>query len=225
LERRDALAVVGGGTQSAATAEAAARAPAAAAAAAAAVVELAPPAIDAVFPFSDKNLPRLVISNNRLSVVDPPPEGWWKYDCRCAWVISERGVAAGCGVVRWAVKLGFSDKFHRGNAIGRNFCVGVASENFTEFTEYFPKQSWFFKNDYMVANGRKDGDVFTPRPFATQDTVTVELERAPGVVGVLRVRVAGKMPREWRGLPSDGMLWPIVCLVHPSQSYTMVAPP
>jgi hypothetical protein len=77
----------------------------------------------------------------------------------------------------------------------------------------------------MVANGRKDGDVFTPRPFATQDTVTVELERAPGVVGVLRVRVAGKMPREWRGLPSDGMLWPIVCLVHHKQSYTMVALP
>jgi hypothetical protein len=224
LERRDALAVVGGGTQSAATAEAAARTPAAAAAAAAAVFELAPPAIDALFPFSDKNLPGLVISNNRLSVVDPPLEGRWG-PYRCAWVISERGVAAGCGVVRWAVKLGFSDKFHRGNAIGRNFCLGVASKNFTEFTESSPKQSWFFRNDYMVANGRKDGDVFTPRPFATQDTVTVELERAPGVVGVLRVRVAGKTPREWRGLPSDGMLWPIVCLVHPSQSYTMVALP
>jgi hypothetical protein len=221
LERRDALAVVGGGTQSAATAEAAARAPAAAAAAAA-VVALAPPAIDALFPFSDKNLPSLAISNDRLSVVDPTLTTW---AYRCTWVISERGVAAGCGVVRLAVKLGFSDTFGRYDAIGRNFCLGVASENYTEFTESFPKQSWFFRNDYMVANGRKDGDVFTPRPFATKDTVTVELERAPGVVGVLRVRVAGKMPREWRGLPSDGMLWPIVCLIHPKQSYTMVALP
>ena len=200
LERRDALATVGGGAQSAATAEAAARAPAAAAAPAAAVVALAPPAIDALFPFNDKNLPGLVISNNRLSVAHPTLDPWG----HCAWVLSEHGVAAGCGVVRWAVKLGFSATFGRCKAIGRNFCLAVASENFTQFTESFPKQSWFFRNDYMVANGRKEGDVFTPRPFATQDTVTVELERAPGVVGVLRVRVAGKTPREWRGLTCCG---------------------
>jgi hypothetical protein len=212
LERRDAAAAVGGSAQSAATA----------AAAAAAVAVAAYTGPDALFPFAD-GLPDVVISNNRLTVANPTPQTWRSRSC--AWVLSERGVAAGCGVVRWAVKLGFSDKFGRYNAEGRNFCLGVASDKFTEFTECFPKQSWFFKNDYMVVNGRKVGDVFTPRPFATQDIVTIELERAPGVVGVLRVWVAGKTPREWRGLPSDGMLWPLVCLVHGKQSYTMVVLP
>jgi hypothetical protein len=121
------------------------------------------------------------------------------------------------------VKLGFSAKFGRYDAVGRNFCFGVASDKFTEFAEHSPKNSWFFRNDYMVANGQKQGDVFTPRPLATQDIVAVEVERAPGVDGVLRVRVAGKTPREWRGLPSDGMLWPMVCLQIEEQSYTMIA--
>jgi hypothetical protein len=213
LERRDAEAAVGGSAQSAATA--------AGAAAAVAVAAYTGPA--ALFPFTD-GLPDVVISNNRLTVAKPTLQRWG-INGGCAWVRSEHGVAAGCGVVRWAVRLGFSGTFGRYDAIARNFCLGVASDKFTEFTELFPKQSWFFRNDYMVVNGRKAGDVFTPRPFATQDIVTVELERAPGVVGVLRVWVAGKMLREWRGLPSDGMLWPLVCLVHAQQSYTMVALP
>ena len=54
--------------------------------------------------------------------------------------------------------------------------------------------------------------------------MTVELERAPGVDGVLRVWVAGKTPRELRGLPRDVMLYPIVGLSY-EPSCTMVQPP
>jgi hypothetical protein len=48
---------------------------------------------------------------------------------------------------------------------------------------------------------------------------------APGVDGVLRVQVAGKTLRELKGLPRDGMLYPIVCMCERYQSYTMVALP
>lgn len=47
----------------------------------------------------------------------------------------------------------------------------------------------------MVANGQRQGDLFSPRPFALRDVVIIELEPAPGVDSVLRVRVAGKTPR------------------------------
>ena len=75
----------------------------------------------------------------------------------------------------------------------------------------------------MVADGQLQSDVFTPPAFTTDNVVTVELERAPGVDGLLRVRVAGKTPRELRGLPSDGMLYPIVCLCNSKQSISIVA--
>ena len=74
----------------------------------------------------------------------------------------------------------------------------------------------------MVANGQRQGDLFSPRPFALRDVVIVELEPSPGVDSVLRVRVAGKTPRELRGLPGDSMLYPIVCLRNSLQSYTVV---
>ena len=59
--------------------------------------------------------------------------------------------------------------------------------------------------------------------FTAGDVVTVELKRAPGVEGVLRVGHGGA-PRELRELPRDGMLYPIVGLCHSTQSViTMVA--
>ncbi len=53
----------------------------------------------------------------------------------------------------------------------------------------------------MFADGQLQGAYLDSPAFAAGDVVTVELERAPGVDGVLRVRVAGKTPREWKGLP------------------------
>ncbi len=53
--------------------------------------------------------------------------------------------------------------------------------------------------------------------------MTFELQRAPGVRGVLRVRVAGKKGMELRGLPKDGVLYPIVGLANGAQSCSMVA--
>ena len=62
----------------------------------------------------------------------------------------------------------------------------------------------------MVANGQQQGDKFHPELFASGDVVTLELERARGADGVLRARVAGKTPRELKGLRRDGVLYPIV---------------
>ncbi len=127
-------------------------------------------------------------------------------------------MAAGCGVVRWALQLSKEDG-------GYAFRLGVASDAFRGYTEHLPKQSWFFLNYCMVAEGKRQGDSFHPNPFSAGDVVTVELERARGVDGVLRVRVAGKVARELRGLPRDGMLYPIVGLWNKQQSVTMVALP
>ncbi len=91
-------------------------------------------------------------------------------DCE-AWARSERSVAAGCGVVRWALQL---DEYE-------DFRVGVASDFFSGYTESLPELSWFFQKDCMVADGEQQGDDFKPQPFASGDIVTVELERAPGV--------------------------------------------
>ena len=131
---------------------------------------------------------------------------------------SERGVAAGCGVVRWALQLGKEDG-------GQVFRVGVVSDAFSGYTGCWPKHAWFFQDFCMVAGGQRQGDYIDPPPFAAGDVVTFELERAPGVDSVLRVRVAGKIARELRGLPRDGVMYPIVGLFNKKQSITMVALP
>jgi len=166
------------------------------------------------FAFSscaEHKAPDVVLSPDRLTVTQTTRYAY-------AWARSELGVAAGCGVVRWAVQLGKESG-------GLVSMVGVASDAFSGYTEAYPKQSWFFQDDGIWADGQQQGGYFDPKPFGPGDVVTVELERAPGVDGVLRVRVAGKTPREWRGLPRDGMLYPIVCMCHQYQSYTMVALP
>ena len=143
------------------------------------------------------------------------------------WARSERGVGAGCGVVRWAVHLNRKN----GNTLygGHMFMFGVASDAFKEYTEERPKQSWHFEDACAVADGQQQGSFFYPwpeaRPFAAGDVVTVEMERAPGVDGVLRMRVAGRTPQELRGLPRDGTLYPIVSLHSSGQSCSMVALP
>ena len=64
---------------------------------------------------------------------------------------------------------------------------------------------------------------FDTPAFTAGDVVTVEVERAPGADGLLRVRVDGKRVRELRGSPSDGLLYPIVSLYNTVQSIAMVA--
>ena len=120
--------------------------------------------------------------------------------------------------MRWTLQLGKESG-------GFSFRVGVASDAFSGYTEATPTQSWFFRNHSMCADGHFQHGLFDSTAFAAGDVVTVELERARGVDGVLRVRVAGKIAREWRGLPRDGMLCPIVCLCNSKQRYTMVALP
>ena len=120
--------------------------------------------------------------------------------------------------MKWALQLGKQ----KGSF---SFRVGVASDAFSGYTEIRCEQLWYFSEDCMLADGQLQGGFFDPPAFAAGDVVTVELERAPGVDGVLRVRVAGKVARELRGLPRDGMLYPIVCLDNSKQSYTMVALP
>ena len=121
--------------------------------------------------------------------------------------------------MKWALQLGEEQ-----GVIFSFFRVGVASDSFSGYTDYWPEQSWFFQHGNMVSNGHQQGATFDPPPFAAGDVVTVELERAPGVDSVLRVRLAGKVARELKGLPSDGVMYPIVGLIQ-KQSYTMVALP
>jgi len=226
LARCGAEAAVGGGARPApaparAAAAAAAHAPApaparAAIAVAAAAAAAAPPAAAALFSFSSRaehKAPDVVISPDHLTVTRPaaPPFSY-------AWARSERGVGAGCGVVRWALQLSKKSG-------GDWFRMGVASDAFSGYTECWPERSWVFSDYCMYADGQRQGGLFDSPPFAAGDVVTVELERAPGVDGVLRVRVAGKIARELKGLPKEGMLYPIVCLSNKKQSYTMVAPP
>jgi hypothetical protein len=165
-----------------------------------------------LFPLIDrkeKTVSDVVISPDRLTMSRRTAHG-------CAWACSNVGVGAGYGVVRWAVQLSKEGGF-------MSFMVGVASEAFRSNAVIYPKHAWFMRNDSMIADQRQQGDLFQPHPFTAGDVVIVELERAHGVDGKLRVRVAGKTPREMVGLPRNGMLYPILGLSHYFQSATMVA--
>ena len=135
-----------------------------------------------------------------------------------AWARSERGAAPGCGVVRWALQLQLDDDDCDDEAREHAFKVGVCSDYFSGYAEHDPELCHYFENQ---DNGTE--------PFAAGDVVTLELHRAPGVenVDVLRVRVAGKKPqsRRLKRVPSDCMLYPIVCMSNEYQSYTMVQVP
>jgi hypothetical protein len=122
--------------------------------------------------------------------------------------------------VKWAVKLSKED----GDEVHR---VGVVSDAFTRYTEYWPKQSWFFQNNRIFVDGEQQGATTSMGAFFSEgDVVTVELERRPGQDGVMRVRVAGKaFVRDMTALPRDGTLYPAVCLGNSEQSYSMVAAP
>jgi hypothetical protein len=143
-----------------------------------------------------------------------------------AWVRCERGFPPGCGAVKWAVKLGDDS--------GGRVCVNVlavVSDAFTGYNGYHPSGSWCFQNDMIHVDGQEvrgqnGSPYFAPWFFAKGDVVSVELERRPGQDGVMRVRVAGKAPKQdMTGLPRDGMLYPAVCLLNDKQSYTMLPLP
>ena len=135
------------------------------------------------------------------------------------WVRSRRGVGAGRGLVRWAVLLGK-------DCGGQAFRLGVASEAFNAYSQVnFPEHSWYFRNECAVADGEQQGGSFSTPCFDAGDVVTFELQRRAGVDCVLRVRVAGKPPREISGLPKDGMLYPIVCVTNDRQRLAMVPLP
>jgi hypothetical protein len=135
-----------------------------------------------------------------------------------AWVRCERGFPPGCGAVKWAVKLGDLDG-------GQVNVLGVVSDAFTECTRFYPSGSWCFQNDMILVEGKKQGGVSSGF-FDSGDVVSVELERRPGQDGVMRVRVAGKAPKQdMTGLPRDGMLYPAVCVLNDEQSCTMLPRP
>ena len=167
-------------------------------------------------PFStdpSHSAPDVILSPDGLTVTRSTNLGF-------AWARCARGVDEGCGVVRWAVQLSKESGYGV-------FCVGVASDAFDDYTGSagWPKHSWYFCDSCAFADGQPHRRLFQPPPYAAGDVVTVELQRTPGVDGVLRVWVAGKTPRELRGLPKDGMMYPIVCLSNNEQSISMVALP
>ena len=100
------------------------------------------------FPFSGRTehtAPTVALSPDRLTATktaDSFSLGW-------AWARSERGVGAGCGVVRWAVQLSQESG-------GQVFMVGVASDAFRGyFAEYPPKELWFFITLYQFCTVMK----------------------------------------------------------------------
>jgi hypothetical protein len=142
-----------------------------------------------------------------------------------AWARSESDLGAACGVVRWAMQ------FSQEGCL--SVCVGVAAESFRELTAKLsprsggPRQVWFFDfgDDCVFADGEEQGRFITQNMrFAARDVVTVELQRARGVDGVLRLLIAGEAPQELWGLPRDGVLYPIVGLGY-KESVTMIALP
>jgi hypothetical protein len=170
-----------------------------------------------LFAFSDRKEHKardLVLSPDFLCVSRPSaPAGGSN-----GWARSERGVGAGFGVTRWAIRLGNEDG-------GYQYKIGVASADFRDYCAAWPEHTYFFQQHYVMANGQHVASYEADKCFAAGHVVTVELERAPGVDGVLSVQVEGYPRREWKGLPRDGMLYPIVCVCSNVQSYTMVALP
>ena len=122
--------------------------------------------------------------------------------------------------MKWVVKLGDVDR-------GKVYLLGVVSDAFTEYTQYHPSGSWCFQDNAIWADGKLQGGFsHFLNFFDSGDVVSVELERHPGQDGVMRVRVAGKAPKQdMTGLPRDGMLYPAVCLLNDKQSYTMLPRP
>ena len=137
------------------------------------------------------------------------------------WARAERGVASDCGTVRWMVQLGSDSE---GN--GRCIMLGVASEEFKSYSAGGSrlKHVWFFQKAATYSDGNKPVYCISPC-FDQGDLVTLELERQRGVQSVLRVQVEGRAPQEIRGLPQDGVLYPIVCLLNDRQKVTMVPLP
>ena len=120
--------------------------------------------------------------------------------------------------MKWVVKLGDGGGAHVN-------VLGVVSDAFTEYNRYHPHGSWCFQTDAIFADGKQQRG-FSSGFFDSGDVVSVELERRPGQDGVMRVRVAGKAPKQdMTGLPRDGMLYPAVCLLNDEQSYTMLPRP
>ena len=172
-----------------------------------------------VFPFSHvtKNgecahrSPNVTLSFDRLTAAVAK-------GCAGGWARAECGITSGCGVVRWMVQLCSDREGH-----GRWLMLGVASERFVRFSACGNrlKHAWFFQKAALCVDGGKPVYCVSPC-FDQGDLVTLELERFPGSECVLRIQVAGRTPQEIRGLPQNGLLYPIVCLANDCQSVTMI---
>jgi hypothetical protein len=136
-------------------------------------------------------------------------------------VRGDRAFEAGCGIVRWGIKLGVND----GGAV---YVVGVASDAFSDYSASIAgseiRHAWVFENGAMRADGQRLE--LNSSCYDRCDVVMLELQRLLGAAdSTLRIQVAGKSPQQMRGLPRDGVLYPIVCLVNDQQKATLVALP
>ena len=79
---------------------------------------------------------------------------------------------------------------------------------------------WFFQNDAIWCNGYSEG-YFSPGCMEPGDIVTLELERRVGCEGVMRVKANGRPTKQMAGLPSEGVLHPVVNILNRLQSVTI----
>jgi hypothetical protein len=164
----------------------------------------------------DASLPNVTLSNISLSEDRTTATGR-------GWARGEQGFPPECGIVRWRVQLG-SDSGGNVHMVG----VVLASDErpFAEsFSTYLSKSSnlCFFQDDAVWRNGTKCEGYFSPQCMKEGDVVLLELERGASE-SVLRINVDGRPAKEMCGLPSDGVLHPVVHLLNSKQSYTLLPP-
>ena len=60
---------------------------------------------------------------------------------------------------------------------------------------------------------------------ARMEKLKLPTGRREGLEGVLRVRAKGRAAQELRGLPDNGLLYPVICIVNDRQKVAMVPVP
>ena len=139
------------------------------------------------------------------------------------WARSAQGFPPECGIVRWRVQLGSEGG-------GNVYMTGVVltsderpfAQNFSNYLEVGGNLC-FFQDDAVWRNGTKVEGYFSPGCMQEGDLLQLELERGVDE-SVLRLTVDGRPAKEIRGLPSEGVLYPIVHLLNSKQSYTLLPP-
>jgi hypothetical protein len=189
-----------------------------------------------------------VVADHHREVVNISDDDGDDDDDAVAWVRCGQGLPAGCGVVRWAIRLNAAcddeDSSQKRKYNEHDFCVGVCGQGFCGQTSLMQcKQLWALhqRESSVVEDGEYGQNLYHQwrgggwtRPlclrqdnFHAGDVLMFQLERAPGEEAVLRVGFSRKLNEENSlcniMIPEEGMLYPVVRLSQNMQTYTFVS--